>query len=93
MKKRASGVVELHLPGGAEGDDDVIAGAERQIAELGLQRAGALMHPPGLICLGVAIEIVHAFGCAADAEDDVVVAEQRGTRRDGIGPERGLDAS
>ncbi len=53
--------VNVHLPGCSKGDHDVIAFAEFQISELRFQHAAAFMHPPGLIGLGVAVEIVHAL--------------------------------
>lgn len=76
--------VEAHAPGGAVGNDEVVAGIEVEPAELRLQRALALVHEPDLVGLGVAIEKVHALRRARHAEGDVVVAEKGPARRDRI---------
>ena len=56
------GSFQLHLPGSAERDDDVIAFMKWQIAELRAQHTAAFVHPPGLVRLRIPIVIVHALG-------------------------------
>jgi tungstate transport system substrate-binding protein len=69
--------VDMHLPGCSKWDDDVIAFAEFEIAELRFQHTTAFMHPPGFIGLRVAIEIVHAFAGMCHSENHVLVCEKR----------------
>jgi hypothetical protein len=90
MVKKRIGRGQAHLPGSAEGHDDVVTGAESEIPELALEQPRPLVHEPDLVSLGVAVEIVHAGRCAAHAQGHVAVAEQGEPGRDWIGPKWGL---
>src|SRR5215217_2491170 len=77
--------VNMHLPRGTKWNDNVIARAEFQIAELRFEHATSFMYPPRLIRLRVAIEIVHAFAGTRYTEDHISICKQRDSRRNGIG--------
>jgi hypothetical protein len=68
--------VQIHSPSRSERDDYVITFMESKFAKLSFQRAAPLVHPPCLVGLGVAIEVVHAAGGTGDAKRDIAVAEQ-----------------
>src|SRR3990172_546557 len=80
----------MHLPCDAEGNNDVVAFTKRKIAKLTLERASAIVNPPGFIRLRVAIKIVHAVFGARYTENDIVVAEEWNPRGDRIRSERSL---
>src|SRR6185503_16879412 len=67
--------VDVHLPGRAKGNDDVIALAELEVSKLGFHHSAAFMNPPGLIGLRVAVEIVHAFGYTRHTQDHVSIGQ------------------
>ena len=66
-----------HAVGGADGDDQVVAGAVVDRSEDRLQRAAPLVDEEHLVRLAVAVEAVHGLRRADDAEGDVLVEEQR----------------
>src|SRR5689334_4261599 len=76
--------INMHLPRGSERNHDVITLTEFEIPELRFQHTAAFMHPPRFISLGVAIEIIHAFGGATHAEVHIVVSQQDAACRDGV---------
>lgn len=57
------------------GDDQVIAGAVAEVAELGFEDAGAIVDEQGVVSLGLFVIVGHRLGGAGQVENDVVVAE------------------
>ena len=71
--------------GDAGGDDDVVAGADRQAPEHALEHGGARLHVGDLVADGVAVQRAGpGRGRGRDGEAHVVVAEQGRAPVDGV---------
>ena len=58
------------------GDNEVIAGLERQRAEVGFERARAAVDEHQLVAIGIAVVERHGRGAARDVQGYVVVAQE-----------------
>ena len=81
---RVGELVEFHAVDDALGDDDVVLGAERELAEHGLDRAGADVDEDALVALAVLEVVAHLLFGDAGGHLNVGVAEEHDAARDGV---------